>query len=692
MKIEIAEPGRMTQSGSSLLRLIQNNNMPVLDLLVRESIQNSLDAKKQGARFVDVQFLTGKFDRDTLNHEFEVMEDSLNKRFTDLQYEYLAIRDSNTVGLTGETNFREVKNNEFGNLLKLVYEICKPQQDEGAGGSWGIGKTVYFRIGIGLVIYYSRIKLENGEYASRLAASYVEDETKPDALLPSYKGMTKRGIAWWGESVSENETQPVTDEEYIRVFLDIFGIPEYEGDETGTTIIIPYTDSETLLSNNLADNSDDGSSFKRPYWCVSVEEYLRISVQRWYAARLNNPKYDRGAFLKATIDGKPLAYDDMKPVFKLIHDLYNRANYVSADDFISEKKIEVGVESIEVIKYLTEKGTGNIAYAKVNREVLGMGAGSNEPEPYVFANCTVRQGETNRPIICYTRQPAMIVSYETDGVWASGIRSSSKEEYIIGIFVLASDNKLKGAPTEKSLEEYVRKSEMADHTSWKDWTEGTYNPRIISKIQSKVVKKIDSECGEDDVPDTEKKASSLGKMFGDLLLPPEGFGKKGSAGQGSGTGSGPSAVRKGYSFKVHASEIRYKEDMMVVPVVFATSGKNKIRENGFDIKIGMESDGIDLSTWEEDLGFESPFSVESFQVNISGYDSDKLIMRESFESTEKATVRDYAFSPKVTRKGSCYGVHFESPTEHSLKMTITLFIRVKRRDFKPVFVFERKGK
>lgn len=47
MKIEIAEPGRMTQSGNSLLKLIQNNNMPILDLLVRESIQNSLDAKNE---------------------------------------------------------------------------------------------------------------------------------------------------------------------------------------------------------------------------------------------------------------------------------------------------------------------------------------------------------------------------------------------------------------------------------------------------------------------------------------------------------------------------------------------------------------------------------------------------------------------------------------------------------------------
>ena len=50
MKIEIAEPGRMTQSGSSLLKLIQNNKTPILDLLVRESIQNSLDAQKDKLR------------------------------------------------------------------------------------------------------------------------------------------------------------------------------------------------------------------------------------------------------------------------------------------------------------------------------------------------------------------------------------------------------------------------------------------------------------------------------------------------------------------------------------------------------------------------------------------------------------------------------------------------------------------
>ena len=47
MDIEIAVPDRMSQSGKSLLSLIQNNSMETLDLLVRESIQNSLDAKDE---------------------------------------------------------------------------------------------------------------------------------------------------------------------------------------------------------------------------------------------------------------------------------------------------------------------------------------------------------------------------------------------------------------------------------------------------------------------------------------------------------------------------------------------------------------------------------------------------------------------------------------------------------------------
>ena len=80
MQIEIAEPGRMTQSGSSLLRLIQNNKTPVLDLLVRESIQNSLDAHIADTRSVTVEFRTGGFISHQLGEELEEISSALERR------------------------------------------------------------------------------------------------------------------------------------------------------------------------------------------------------------------------------------------------------------------------------------------------------------------------------------------------------------------------------------------------------------------------------------------------------------------------------------------------------------------------------------------------------------------------------------------------------------------------------------
>ena len=102
MKIEIAEPGRMTQSGSSLLKLIQNNNMPILDLLVRESIQNSLDAKNDTDPYVTVDFFTGEFNKISLNKELEGITETLNRKYWKDTYKFIAVRDSNTVGLTGK--------------------------------------------------------------------------------------------------------------------------------------------------------------------------------------------------------------------------------------------------------------------------------------------------------------------------------------------------------------------------------------------------------------------------------------------------------------------------------------------------------------------------------------------------------------------------------------------------------------
>ena len=688
MQIEIAEPGRMTQTGSSLQRLIQNNNMPVLDLLVRESIQNSLDARKRDSKYVEVNFLTGSFKSELLAEELERLTDPLTRRFGNGTQRFLAIRDSHTEGLTGVMDYRQVKDNIYGNLLKLVYEICKPQEAEGAGGSWGIGKTVYFRIGIGLVIYYSRIKKEDGLFESRLAASYVENETSPDAMIPVHKNMSKRGIAWWGETIEENVTQPVTDEAYIASFLRIFGIEQYEGDETGTTIVIPYINEEELLSNNRVEYLDDQKQPIIPFWGHRIEDYISISAQRWYSPRLNNSHYQQGAFLRMRINGKGISRDEMEPVFRVVQSLYNMASYVDEEDILADVE-EKKREPIVVRKYLEDTSVGVLAFAKVSRQLLGMNAPDNKPEPLMYFNSEMDSQDGNMPIVCFTRKPAMIVSYEHDSAWVpNNVRSSSNEEYIIGLFVLNSFNRLKNCPSALTLEEYVRKSEMADHTSWSDWSEGLYNPRIVSKIQSGVNKLLNREFATVQEQDKPKINSGLGKMFGDILLPPEGFGKL--PGSDPVKPVNPVSGRSRVKFGVDSDKVRYRDNKMIVPIVLETSPKKKVSRIGFDILIDSESKKIDINEWEEKMGLAAPFDIHEYELEIDTVDDQKVDRREVLPSSGDIEVDGIQFVCRSSQKGTCHGLTIISDEPHYIKMKMNAVVNVSRRDVKPVFSFEKE--
>lgn len=690
MKIEIAEQGRMTQTGSSLLKLIQNNNMPVIDLLVRESIQNSLDARRSDVKYVDVEYLTGVFSSRKLGNELEGITKGLTKRYPEDQYKYIAISDSNTVGLTGETDPKAVKDNNYGNLLKLVYEVCKPQEAEGAGGSWGLGKTVYFRIGIGLVIYYSRIKNSSGQFESRLAATLVENETSKDSLIPVYDNQAKRGIAWWGEETGTNTTVPVSDEEYIKSFLNIFGLKPYDDEKTGTVIIIPFIDTQKLLSNNQVEYVDSSDKRIVPFWCNELEDYISISVQRWYAPRLNNIHYNHGAFLRLKINGKGIGLDSMEPVFQVVQALYNRANFIKEDDILSGVDDQTFVEPIRVNKFLSDPKIGLLAYAKVPREVLGMEVPRNKPEPYIYFNCEIRNANLNAPVICFTRKPAMIVSYENTGAWAGNISPCSKSEYILGIFVLNTGVQLKNGPENMSLEEYVRRSEMADHTSWNDWSEGTYNPRLITKLQNSVNRIVDSKFCPEDHEVQPRSKSGLGRLMGDLLLPPEGFGT-GPSVPDTPARPKPEGKSKGFVFKADAAKIKFVNGMMIIPFDLRTT-KKKISSVEMVMDIDSESSCISVPEWETQMNLDSPFDIKDICAQID-YLDDKNVQTsiEISESEHDAEVSGLTISKKMTKKNTCYGFSIITDNPKSIKMRIYATVLLNRKDVKPLFNFRKEG-
>lgn len=690
MKIEIAEPGRMTQSGSSLLKLIQNNNMPILDLLVRESIQNSLDAKNESDRFVTVEFLTGNFETKRLNRELEGIEQPLNRKYWKDSYKYVAVRDSNTVGLTGKLHYDEVTDNQYGNLLKLIYEISKPQEAEGAGGSWGLGKTVYFRVGIGLVIYYSRIINEKGDYESRLAASLVENEMDKESLIPVLHGKSKRGIAWWGESIGDNKTRPITDENYICKVLQIFGIEPYLDQNTGTTIIIPYINEEMLLENNQIEYKDGEDNTIRPFWRSNVEEYLKIAVQRWYAPRLNNVNYPYGKFLRALINHNGITKDNMEPAFQIIQALYNRAIVQNVSgDILDNSMSDNKAEKISLRKVLENTEAGTIAFAKVSRKLLKMDFPDNKPEPYMYFNCEIRDKEKNKPVISFTRKPGMVVSYEDVGNWVDGINASGKEEFIFGIFVLNSNNKLAELDSNYSLEEYVRKSEMADHTSWGDFSMGNINPRIVSKVQGQVISKISKEFSVVEEDNASKLNSGLGKMFGELLLPPENFGKKPSNGSGK-TPSGKQQFEKhkNVMFGYDPSNTKYSSKGMFVKLILKSRGE--IRTTGVKLAIDSENGPISANDWENRMGLYMPFEISESQVTILKLDgsSSDIKMNVSKEHLEE-NINGIKCVLGKTDKQAGYEIHIELENDHAIDMEISIMLQLHRKDVKPLFIVEK---
>ena len=516
MKINIPEQTPMSMSGSSVLSSIQNNSMSTIDLMIRESLQNSLDAGIDNIgiyRSVDVNYTIGKFTKTNLTNELEGISVDLKNKIKETECSFISIEDKNTVGLNGKIKYSDAKE-KYGNFRKLVYEIAKPQTKEDAGGSWGYGKTVYFRVGIGLVVFYTRFK-ENGEYIERLACTYIEDETKYNSLLHNIK-RNDRGIAWFGDE-QNGSPYPIENHDYISNFLKIFDLRCYAGRETGTKIIIPFINKKELLND---------INYKKEYWnnnCFwkdNFEETLENSILQWYAPRINNKNYKEmfdKPFLKVYINNQKIKFnDDENYFFKVISELYNLALLNNYNISYNPDINHILDYDVKTVKYSKLKGqnSGSIAFCKIPIK-------SFELSPYTYIEIENNTSNGNRPIIGFCRKPGMIVDYQISNKWADKIPNTPEDEILIGIFVLNSNAIFKDY---FKLELYIRKSEMADHNAWDDvYIEEKNYGKVVATI-CKNTKKIIQDSLKENELNKPRRIIGISQKLGKLFLPTIGYG------------------------------------------------------------------------------------------------------------------------------------------------------------------------
>lgn len=636
MNIKLLKLGWMTTSGSSLLRMMQNVSTPVLDLIVRESLQNSLDAAKKTLNTnnekIRVDLNYGTFDSNKLSNEFEGISTKLHE-LDNLNNHFLSISDTNTVGLTGNLNGIFKPNEKDQHLGKLVFQIMKPQDNEGAGGSWGIGKTVYYRLGIGLIIYYSRIRLENGDFQNRLVAALVEDETKADGLLNSYDA-DNLGAAFFGEKYPDgiNDLRAITDENYIADFLSIFGLKTFSGDKTGTKIIIPYIDEEKALHDNLPEEQEN------VWWCNSVEDYLKVSIVRWYFPRISK-EYMYACKLLVTINGDAVSFDNTIPLFKKYSEMYNAAFSNDCPEWIT--KVQITRE-----RNVSDKTIGWFMYAKLPKDIL---MPSNLPNPFNYCQIKDYSSEYNSPIIGYCRKPGMIISYRSDFSIKTNI-----DEFVIGLFVLNSKNSIT-KPKEINLDEYVRQSEKSDHMYWSDYNlvKNEKQVAIVGNINNQIKKELESKFGESRPISGQAELNTvLAHKFGKKFMPDDGYGSNHSR-IGRGSATPPIVSHKNNTVKL----VQTQFNPGGVFLDYKVSIKNRIKSLVISNIITTVNKSCKANIWEES-GLEYPIIFKNVAFRCLMLDQ-KNVVKTPIILSNSDIFEYFKIKKLVTDKGTLYGYKME---------------------------------
>lgn len=519
-KIKIApdDPQSMAQDGASILRSLQNNSLSQVDLIVRESIQNSLDASLSNNGYTDVAFKVDKFDSMQLSENFSEIKDTLREKYSSLNL-FLSISDKGTSGLTGTTSSENAAELLNSNFHKLVFGIGKNQNQDGAGGSWGLGKTSYFQIGIGLIFYYTRIQIGEGEYEERLIASLVENNRSAERILTQ----SERGIAWWGNLDENNQVLPITDNDKISDFLSIFNLNCYKNEETGTTIIIPYL-SKSFIQPNYAQDSIENQC----YWLNDITENIKMSIQRWYFPRIMNQTYKnhfQQNMLRCAVNNRFISQYELAPTFRILQEIYNSAllgNSVSSNIIVRP----IYLKRIGLLDKTNP--IGHVAFCTVDKNQAGMLPPNNTQSPLTFLGNFDKKNidEHTGKFLGYCRKPGMIVEYDFENSWLPGGNIQGDDKMLFALFVPNSQAKLdpKFYPEYKTIEAYLRSLENADHANWVD----NNGFSIIKRAKKNVFDEITGAFVKEENTYSSSATTRLSQEMGKALLPPKGFGTRGS--------------------------------------------------------------------------------------------------------------------------------------------------------------------
>jgi hypothetical protein len=226
--------------GQGIATLLRTNRLDDLSVLVRETIQNSWDARLTESKTVEVSFsgwtvsseqlasIKSVVDLEGVPPELKAVRASLRKT----KLPVVLIRDKNCQGLGGPVRGDLVDGSKGSKnrYASFLLNVGGAEHSAGDGGAFGYGRSIAYRVSKPLlVIVYTRTQHELKKAESRFIASMLSDHFENS-------GVTYTGRHWWGEA-HPKWCSPVLDDEADEL-ADQTGIGRYASGEFGTSILI----------------------------------------------------------------------------------------------------------------------------------------------------------------------------------------------------------------------------------------------------------------------------------------------------------------------------------------------------------------------------------------------------------------------------------------------------------------------
>lgn len=281
-------PPSGTIGAAGFYKLLGRPQLDPLTVLVRETAQNSWDAKKPRSR--SVRFLVHGRDLEPDERAFLVdvlLTQRDRARGTGLERlpdgcTALFITDRGTRGLGGPVSASDVSDDDVYDWVDFVLNVGKANTQGHTGGTYGFGKTIAYVVSaVNTVVVYSRAR-HKGRLQTRLMACAIGGEFKGNNVLHT-------GRHWWGRDIN-GAPNPLVDSE-AEIVAAALGMPKFEGNETGTTLMIVQPDfGDRTPEQGMRFIAEAALWNLWPKLVPRAEEPAEMSVSvRWNSKRIPVP-------------------------------------------------------------------------------------------------------------------------------------------------------------------------------------------------------------------------------------------------------------------------------------------------------------------------------------------------------------------------------------------------------------------